>query len=211
MKMDVGRALALAATLASLPAVSGMAADARLGPASRVWLEGDSTLHAFTSASRDFRVELAVPPPAGAARTLGAGIEAEAPATMKVTIPVASLKSDSGGLDKNLRKALRADKDPDIVFVLKEYRLEKSSAAASVIARGALSIAGRILDRTIEARLSTQDGRVVLDGEHPLLMTEFGIKPPTMMLGAVKTQDRIVVKFHLELEQAAEELNKEKR
>ena len=45
-----------------------------------------------------------------------------------------------------------------------------------------------------------REGRAVIDGEQPLLMTDFGVKPPSMFLGTVKTQDRIVVKFHLELE-----------
>ena len=30
-------------------------------------------------------------------------------------------------------------------------------------------------------------------------MTDFGVKPPTMMMGTIKTSDRIVVKFHLVL------------
>lgn len=44
-----------------------------------------------------------------------------------------------------------------------------------------------------------KDGRLVVDGEQPLLMSDYGIEPPKMMLGTVKTDDKALVKYHLEL------------
>jgi polyisoprenoid-binding protein YceI len=188
-----------AAALVWALAAAAMGATATLGPGSKVWLEGDSTLHPFTSVSKEFKVDLTVGQ--GTPQTLAAGLAAKAPAAMTVTIPVKSLKSDKKGLDKNLYKALEAEKSPDIVYVMSGYTL----ADGKVQTKGTLSVAGKTKEQALTGTLSLADGKAVVDGEQPLLMTDFGIKPPSMMLGAVKTKDQVLVKFHLELEQAVDE------
>jgi hypothetical protein len=177
---------------------TALAAVALLGSGSKVWLEGDSTLHPYSSVSREFKVEMKVAE--GTPKSLAEGIQARAPAAMTVTIPVKSLKSDKKGLDKNLYKALDAEKNPDIVYVLTGYEVAEGKVTTS----GTLTVAGKTKDQPLTGTLSLKDGRAVVDGEQPLLMTDFGVKPPKMMLGAVKTQDKIVVKFHLELDNKGE-------
>jgi hypothetical protein len=44
-----------------------------------------------------------------------------------------------------------------------------------------------------------QGGRLLVSGTRDLLMTEFGIKPPTMFMGMLKTDDKITIKFELQL------------
>lgn len=43
----------------------------------------------------------------------------------------------------------------------------------------------------------TAQGDVGARGEHPLLMTDYGIKPPKLAMGTLKTQNGIVVRFNL--------------
>jgi hypothetical protein len=38
---------------------------------------------------------------------------------------------------------------------------------------------------------------VKAEGELPLLMTDFGVKPPTALLGTLRTDNKITVKFSL--------------
>lgn len=185
-----------AAALLGLSAGS-WAATAKLGAASTVKLEGKSTLHPFESVCKEFALDMTLPGDA-----LPKSIEAQSQGGMTVKIPVSCLKSEHGGLDKNLQKALGAKENPDIVFVMKGYKLEKEkdSGATSVAAWGDLTVAGKTQAETIKGSLTVKDGRTVIDGEQPLLMTDFGVKPPTMMMGAVKTENRVLVKYHLELE-----------
>jgi hypothetical protein len=44
-------------------------------------------------------------------------------------------------------------------------------------------------------------------GTRDLLMTEFGIKPPTMFMGMLKTDDKVTIKFELQLALAAKASN----
>ncbi|MBI3553390.1 MAG: YceI family protein [Elusimicrobia bacterium] len=173
---------------------------AKLGSGSKLWLEGTSTLHPYKSETTGIEVAFMI---ASSASNLSDLIEAEEPAALTVRIPLAGLRSEYSGLDRNLRKALKADQYPDIGFTMAGYRIVKDSATESIAAWGDLSVAGGQKAETLNAVLRFQDGRAVIEGQQPLLMSDVGVKPPTFMLGALKTDDRVVVKFHLELEQAA--------
>jgi len=48
-------------------------------------------------------------------------------------------------------------------------------------------------------RASETPEGIVLEGSKALLMSDFGIKPPTMFLGTLKTADRVVVEWRLVL------------
>jgi hypothetical protein len=43
------------------------------------------------------------------------------------------------------------------------------------------------------------DGSIAVRGSVPLFMSDFGIEPPTAMLGMLKTADQVTVKFELAL------------
>lgn len=190
-------AFALLAAAATLGAAGrcGASAGLRLEPQSALWIEGDSTLHRWSSTSTALGFTADVPPGKSAEEILRGGLVKG----VKVTVPIASLKSGETGLDKNMQKALKAGDEPDIVFQLDGYRIAKEGDAARIDATGTLSIAGK--DRTIqlEAVWKTRDGRAVIDGRYPLEMTDYGVKPPTLMLGAIKVDKHVAVQFHLEL------------
>jgi hypothetical protein len=44
-------------------------------------------------------------------------------------------------------------------------------------------------------------------GTRELLMTEFGIKPPTMFMGMLKTDDKVTIKFEVQLALASKASN----
>jgi len=193
--------IALAAACLAAWARTAAATTATLAPESRLELEGTSTLHPWEAKTSALQVALAFPNANGA---LAGAVETQSPATMTVAIPVKALKSEHSGLDKNMQKALKADQFPDITFALQSYQLKKDKdAAQTIVAAGELAIAGVKKPATLTATVTQKDGRLVLDGEQPVLMTDFGIKPPTMMMGSIKTGDRVVVKYHLELLSAA--------
>jgi len=189
-----------------LAALRADAAPVTLTPssASRVRLEGDSTLHPFWSQTSSFTAILTVDADSATAAAVAAAVAAGKPASMTVSIPVASLKSEHAGLDKNLRKALSADKHADIVYTMERYEASPLKEGHALAVNGALTITDATAPAVLKATATVAGSAFVVEGEHILRMTDFGIKPPTMMLGAVKTADRIVVKYRLEFEPAAD-------
>ncbi|MBI3549044.1 MAG: YceI family protein [Elusimicrobia bacterium] len=193
---------AVVALAAILAAGAGNAAVV-LAPESRIRLSGDSTLHPFSSTATKVEATVSL---ADAEADLKGAIGGGKVSTLELTIPVEGLKSGEKRLDKNMYAALKAEKFSAIQFVMKSYRVSESSGTQSLAAIGDLSIAGEKKETTVTGALTWRDGRAVIDGSQELLMTEFGIKPPSLMLGAIKVKDRIVIGFHLELQQTSDEM-----
>jgi hypothetical protein len=66
-----------------------------------------------------------------------------------------------------------------------------------VSADGVLRIAGRERPITVAGRLVRSEAGVWLNGSHGLRMSEYDVKPPTMMLGTMRVHDSVSVYFKL--------------
>jgi hypothetical protein len=189
----------IAASAAHAANVPETASRITLAEASRLTLKGKSTMHDFSSnATRlQLAVELADVVPAGdssIARLAAPG----AVKSIVLTIPVEGLKSEKGdGLDKNMYKALKASANPNIVF-----RLRAATAAATpgeFRVEGDLEAAGQTQPIEMTVRASECPEGIALEGSKALLMSSFGIKPPSMFLGTLKTKDEVVIEWRLVL------------
>ncbi len=169
-----------------------------LAEASRLTLKGKSTMHDFASTATRMQlaVELADTLPAGdslVARLAAPG----AVKSIVLTIPVEGMKSEKDGLDKNMYKALKAATNPNIVF-----RLRSAAAGATPSefrVEGDLDVAGQRQPIEMIVRASECPEGIVLEGSKALLMSSYGIKPPSMFLGTLKTNDQVVIDFRLVL------------
>jgi polyisoprenoid-binding protein YceI len=103
-------------------------------------------------------------------------------------------------MDNNLYKALKADDAPEISYILATFDVvpgtEKDSFTVKAV--GALTVAGT--EKTVNMDVTAArlpDGGVRAEGALALLMTDFGVKPPTALLGTLRTDNKITVKFSL--------------
>jgi polyisoprenoid-binding protein YceI len=114
-----------------------------------------------------------------------------------VKIPVTSIKSGKGIMDNKTYDAFDAPKNPNIVFQLIEASAVKiTDKDAEITATGNLTMAGET--RKISFKIigkTTKTGDYQLKGSVPLKMTDFKMKPPTAMMGAMKTGDGVTIKF----------------
>jgi polyisoprenoid-binding protein YceI len=162
--------------------------------AARVTIEGSSNLHPYTASTTAVRVTKLVATPAdgdvlqSAARP--GGVEA-----FEITIASASLKSPKDGIDKNMHKALKAEAHPDIVFQL--HALEGVGDTLRVA--GTLTIAGVRREITLPVQAQRGGDRLTVSGATDILMTDYGITPPKAMLGMLKTDPKVVVRFEVVL------------
>ena len=188
------RRVLLLALLAFSPMIAS-AGEWEVRPDSRFRLEGDSTLHPYHSTATVVHVSGGWS--ADAAGNPFDKLAAGALSAFELRVPVAEMKSGKNGLDKNLRKELKAGDHPDIVFRLSGYDVETSTAGVVVRARGALSVAGVDREETITAEARPTPGGLRLTGAKDLKMSDFGIDPPRMMLGAIRTADAVTIHYDL--------------
>ena len=186
-------------TLALLLAITAMVAVSRAQDATplplaldtaRVTLAGTSNIHDYSATTSTVRLTSArlVQPVADANGLLAPG----AVEGFEVAVPAATLVSDKDGLNKNMHKALLADKHPNIVFRL--ARIE-AGAGGALKAVGTLQIAGKAKEMAFDLTTERQASSLKVSGRTNLLMTDFGITPPKAMLGMLKTDPKVTVTF----------------
>ena len=160
-------------------------------PESRIWIDGSSTTGSYSCIGD---------------RVVGNGTLDAGPRTsviVHVAVPVRSFDCGMRQMNADIVEALKADAHPAISFSLGEADWSSGSFSqgtwVSMSATGELEVAG--VTRHIAFALEGQrlaDGRVHVRGAHPLRMTDFGIEPPSGLLGLVRSDDDIVVRFDLQ-------------
>jgi polyisoprenoid-binding protein YceI len=189
----VGLVLAVAA-VAAAAAASGLATAYHPLP-STVTVEGTSTLHDWKVASNRIDGEVEVP------EGFLAGDTGQLP-KVRVTIPVLALESGKAKMDKLMHEALAADRHRAIEYHLAAATIRSGAGSQRVVldTRGRLTIAGRSREVAMEVVVTRQaEGRLLVQGSIPITMTDFGIDPPTAMLGTIKTGDDVTVGFEWKL------------
>ena len=188
---------ALMAVATTAGAQSASAIRLRLDPASELTIEGTSSLHAFHCKTNKIMAYVDVDP--GYTKDLTK--IARPIASVKINIVVRTLTCGNGQMDKNMYSTLDADKNPLIKYTMSGYDiLDGTATPAAFVAKttGTLTISGqeKVISMKINAeRLS--DGKASAQGEESVLMTDFGIKPPSFMFGTLTVGNEIKVKFNL--------------
>lgn len=182
-----------AAALAALTRAAETGAAALAPSAGTVTVNGTSTLHDWSVHATGLRGSLELP--AG----FLAGDTAAVPAA-RFTLPVRSLQSEHDKMNKLMWEALDAAKHPELTFALDSARLQGAGGpSAKVEVKGSLTIAGVARPVALVMDVRHEGNRVVASGELPLKMSDFGIKPPTAMLGSIRTGDAVRVKIETTL------------
>jgi len=196
---------AIAAMTLALAVTAGLATAAEIGslPGSELELKGKSTMHAYEAKAAKldatFACDAAALSGALDAEAIEKLIRAKGITSMDMVIPVTALHSGKDGLDKNMYKALLAAKNPNIRFHMVGYEVVDGATPAEMIvkAHGTLTVAGAERELTMSVNARRDADGIRLTSTVPLLMTTFGIKPPTMMMGAIKTSDEVTITFNL--------------
>jgi polyisoprenoid-binding protein YceI len=120
---------------------------------------------------------------------------------LTVEIPVKSLESDKDKLNKNVYKAL---KEPDyklVRFVLSgPAQAAAEDAAAGWVLPGKLTIRDQTLDVELLSDVTLDEaGGMVITGSLTLNMEDWGIDPPTALMGMARTGPEVTVSFEWKL------------
>jgi polyisoprenoid-binding protein YceI len=186
-------------TLVAAPLLTGwMVADRlTLQPESRLWVDGTSTVRDFTCTAGAMEADVATNG-SNAAAALSAGEKAITSVAFRV--PAARLDCRNGQMNEHMRKALKADANPTIAFELVSYDVLDAAGTTRAKLAGTLSLGGVTKPVSIDVDL-VKEGAAGLrvKGGYDLRMTEFGLKPPSLMMGTMKVHEMVKVNFDLVL------------
>lgn len=168
---------------------------ATLQPASRLWVTGTSTVRDFTCQAKvvDASAETTSPE---TAKDIMAGQKAVL--SLDVKIRPENMDCANNTMNEHMRKALKADANPVIEFKLSSYEMFSTSDKVTGRLTGTLKLGGVEKQITFDALgNATPDGALHVVGAYPLLMTDYGLKAPSLMMGAMKVNPKVKVNFDL--------------
>jgi hypothetical protein len=187
-------------SLALATLVPLMAASVRppleLQPESRLWVVGSSTVRGFQCQASTFGAKLESG--ANAVAEVLAGDKAVS--TIEISIPAEKLDCRNGTMNEHMRKALKVKEFPTITFRAASYELARAADSVHVTLVGSLTMGGVEKPITIKAIAKPgPNGTLVVSGTQAIRMTEFGLKPPSLMLGTMKVDEKVTVGFDMVL------------
>ena len=120
-----------------------------------------------------------------------------------LNLDIRSLNCGNSGMNRDMKHSLKADQYPDISVKLQNAHFAHGS---SFIFSGwtdleinvSIKLAGVERNALIKVEgKQTGINQYHFIGEYPLLMSDFGIEPPTALFGMIKVRNDVEVKFDL--------------
>jgi polyisoprenoid-binding protein YceI len=183
--------------LPALVAATRRDAALDLQPESRLWVAGTSTVRSFQCQAGAFDAKIES---AGADAVAAVLAGEKAVSRVEVTVPAEKLDCRNGTMNEHLRKAIKAKEFPTVVFRASSYDLARTSESVDVTLNGSLTLGGVEKPITVKAQAKPgAEGTLIVSGTREVRMTEFGLKPPTLMLGTMKVDEKITVGFEVVL------------
>jgi len=196
-RTKVPATLALVLLLPALAAATRRDAPLDLQPESRLWVAGTSTVRSFQCQAGAFDAKVE----SGGTDAVAAVLDGQkAVSRVEVTVPAEKLDCRNGTMNEHLRKAIKAKEFPTVIFRASSYDLSRASESVVVTLNGSLTLGGVEKPITVKAIAKAGDnGTLIVSGTREVRMTEFGLKPPTLMLGTMKVDEKITVGFDVVL------------
>lgn len=170
-------------------------------PDSRLWLEGSSNVRDWRCEATSLDASVDIDDAVHAVGSTAARIRG-----VQVRVPTHALTCGRSQMDHIMYKALHVDDAPECRQIVGRFDVVSAAAGArpTLVMQGTLRIAGRERVVRMPVELEEQaDGSVRAKGALPILMTDYGISPPTALFGVLRTENRIVVKFDLLVDRPA--------
>lgn len=113
------------------------------------------------------------------------------------SLPVLNLKSDKKALDKNAYDALKTKEFKNILYKLRSAKVSPERDGKFLIkTNGDLTIAGITKEVTMDVYcVVNKDTSISCSGSDKLNMSDYKVKPPTFMFGAMKTGNAVTLDF----------------
>lgn len=157
---------------------------------SKITIDGTSSMHEWSSVVNKVNVQTDFTITNGVIQKLNSAT---------VTMETKSIKStkNSSLMDERTYSTLKADKFPNITFVLTNVvSIQQTGNEATVTVTGNLTIGGVSKPTELILKIKTlANGEMEVRGTKKITMSNHGIKPPSFMLGALKVGDTVTLTY----------------
>jgi len=127
--------------------------------------------------------------------------------SVQIKIPVISLKSGKSGMDEHVYKTLKQEQFPEIKYKMNYYTIENSQMNVT----GQLTIAGVSRDVTTIVYYNSGEAYLKFGGKLDVFMSQYNLKPNELLFGALKTTDKVTIRFMLYFNASDEQISNLKK
>ena len=169
-------------------------AQPTLQPGAELVIDGKSTVRDFSCRAKSLSSELA---PCAPGTSLVLEQLADAVGEVRLEIPVKSLDCANDTMNEHMLEALKAEQFPTIRLRVTRYEVGAvAEGLAPLKLLGELTLAGTTRPVTLVASARpAADGSLRVEGRYLLKMTDWGVKPPSLMLGTMKVREAVLIRF----------------
>ena len=165
-----------------------------LQPQSRLWIDGTSTIRSFTCKAGEVNAVVEV----NGANVIHSLLTGEKGVkAVEVTVPAEKMDCGNGKMNDHMRNALKVSDNPTITFSLTNYDVAKNADGISGTINGTLDLGGVKKPISLQATGAPVGDMLHVSGVYELRMTDYGLKPPSLMFGRIKVGETVKVGFDL--------------
>jgi polyisoprenoid-binding protein YceI len=165
-----------------------------LQPQSRLWIDGSSSIRSFSCKAGEVSAVVEATGPNAISQLLTGDKDVK---TVHVTVPAEGLDCGNGTMNEHMRKAIKLSEHKSIEFRLADYDIARNADGVSGTINGTLLLGGVTKPITLKAEGKPEGGMLHVTGSYDLDMTEYGVKPPTVMFGRIKVGKTVKVNYDL--------------
>jgi polyisoprenoid-binding protein YceI len=165
-----------------------------LQPQSRLWIDGTSTIRSFSCKAGEVNAVVEANGPNAIPQLLTGdkGVK-----SVRVTVPAERLDCGNGTMNEHMAKAIKLADYKSIEFRLSDYDVAREADGIAGTINGTLTLGGVSKPISMKAEGKSEGGMLHITGHYDLNMTEYGIKPPTLMFGRIKVGQTVKVNYDL--------------
>jgi polyisoprenoid-binding protein YceI len=165
---------------------------------STMTIAGTSTIHDWEADVEEMQASIGLD-----ASGLDAETKQSPVTTFSLAVPVESIESGKGGMNKKIYKALKEEDHPQIRFDLKTTELASNAQSGSsnqgefqLMATGDITIAGVTREVSFPVVASTPNSSTYqFTGSYEINMKDYDVDPPSAVFGTIKSGEKVTVNF----------------
>ena len=175
---------------------SAQSAEYTLKKNSTMVITGTSTIHDWEADVEEMDLSVSLDP------ALLDQKNPEAPITsLSLNIPVKSIESGKGGMNKKIYGALKEKDHPQIMFNLTSSELAdtvQSAESFTLKVKGNLNVAGTVNEVSFPVKgTKVGEDNYRFEGTYGINMKDYGVDPPSAVFGTIKSGEEVTIKFNI--------------
>lgn len=163
---------------------------------SSIIVTGTSTIHDWEADVEEMQADISLDPAMLEQDSL------ENPVTsFSLTVPVESIESGKGGMNKKIYGALKEKDHPEILFNFTSATMADTAQNVDTFTlnvSGNLNIAGSLKEVTFPVKgTRVGENSYRFEGSYGLNMKDYNVDPPSAVFGTIKSGEEVDIKFNV--------------